>query len=776
MSGWANLWALAPILTFGFGLLALRKGGETWSGAVARGAVLWALLAWGGSNLLGLFGELRPGPLRVFWFCALLTTVLVARRSAGRREGAGGGPSIQTWEWPLAIGVGGLIGFTAVIAAVAPPATVDVLSYHLPRQLMWLQNGSLEHFPTLNDRMLMMPPLAEVIGLQFLALTGDDHWVNLPQWAAYTGLPLLMIAAVRRLGGGNAGAWLGAWWTVTLPMAYHEATGAKNDLMGAFWLMVVLLEVLRVRVERNGTREGFWLGGAVAVALLTKSTAFLFLPPLAVAWVWLRRRERGGFGAWSKLGVATLVVLLMTGPFFIRNLAWYGAPLGVHRAEDGGQQANSRVGPGVVASNLLRNATLHLAGPFPGWNEALEAWVREAHRGWGLDVDDPETTLWVTKYQVGYAPDAETEAGAPVQALLLALALVAVWRRRFAGPVQGLALVVLAIGLAYLLVLKWQPWGARLQLPLFVVGMTLTAVVAARSFPRWLPMGLIAGFVLGGVAWWPSRETRLRPWKTHPTIFEVSRDLGRQRNLPALVGRDRRVVDLIREAGLRETVLLSIHDCVYPLMRLVRREVPEFRFSGGRGDAPESFLVCEYFKPLELTRTWKDGTTYRLVGDESGDGLYLREDLVRRLGWEGRLPAVAGWTGQRGLNLAISGEWLESPQLVWRQLEGPVVELDFHSDEESTFGVGLTICKGQARGMELSALVGGEVVGTSAELKGPSVRVDWEFFVPVRPGWNRIELRAGEHDWNEMVFTRIQIAPLRVPLPGRRDTPANAQP
>lgn len=761
MNGWENLWALVPIATFGLVVAGMRRGGETWSGVVARAAVLWVLLAWSGANLLGLFAALRPGPLRIFWLVAAGSAFFWARSRAGGRARAAG-PVAPGWEWPLVAGVLVLLGLTGLVAAVAPPATVDVLSYHLPRQLMWLQNGSLGFFSTLNDRMLMMPPLAEVVGVQFLGITGDDRWVNLPEWAAYAMLPVLAVGVVRRLGGGTAGGWLAAWLILTLPMAYHEATSAKNDLLGAFWFTVVLLEVLRARAGGGWWRDGLWLGGAAGAALLTKSTAFLFLPPLAVAAAWAWRRSGGHSRLWRTAGPALVAVLLVTGPFFARNVAWYGTPLGMHRAEDGGQQANARVDPGVVASNLLRNATLHLAGPFPGWNERLEGAVRAVHGVLGLDADDPATTLWITKYDVAYSPGEETEAGAPVQALVILLVMAAVWRVRSAAPARWLAVVVVAMILAYALVLKWQPWGARLQLPVFVAGSLLAAVVVARLAPRRTAVWLAAGFVIGCVAWWPARETRLRPWRTSPTVFEVGRDPGRQRQLTALTSRDRRVVELIKQAGLRETVLLSVHDSVYPLMRALRREVPEFRFVVDRAAAPESLLVCEYFRPLELTRTWFDGTRYRLVGDEAGDGLFLREDILKRVGWEDRVPAVAGWSRQSGLNMAISGEWPETPQLVWRQLAGPVAHVYFTADQDDQFWVGLTVVKGRPRSMDLSVRVNGREAGKSDGMEGAAERVDWDFRVPVRRGVNEVELRAAEGDWGEMIFTRVQISPRRI--------------
>jgi hypothetical protein len=97
VNGWENLWALVPIATFGLVVAGMRRGGETWSGVVARAAVLWVLLAWSGANLLGLFAALRPGPLRIFWLVAAGAAFFWARsRARGRARAAG--PVASGWE------------------------------------------------------------------------------------------------------------------------------------------------------------------------------------------------------------------------------------------------------------------------------------------------------------------------------------------------------------------------------------------------------------------------------------------------------------------------------------------------------------------------------------------------------------------------------------------------------------------------------------------------------------------------------------------------------
>src|SRR5688500_4309031 len=61
---------------------------------------------------------------------------------------------------------------TGVGAFVTSPRNWDVLSYHLPRQVYWAQQGHVGLLPTNDVRMPTMPPLAEYIGVQLMILSG----------------------------------------------------------------------------------------------------------------------------------------------------------------------------------------------------------------------------------------------------------------------------------------------------------------------------------------------------------------------------------------------------------------------------------------------------------------------------------------------------------------------------------------------------------------------------------------------------------------------------
>jgi hypothetical protein len=173
-----QLWGALPLIAFGGWVVAQQAGGRNWTESLMRVIPWWAGAVWVLSNGLGLFGALNPGALRFAWIVLAVAALVQARSACKRRVvvAAVCEPApFRAFERVLMAASVVLIVIALVTAVMAPPSTVDVLNYHGPRQLMWLQQGSLAHFLTVNDRQLMMPPLAEVIDLQFLALTGGDY-------------------------------------------------------------------------------------------------------------------------------------------------------------------------------------------------------------------------------------------------------------------------------------------------------------------------------------------------------------------------------------------------------------------------------------------------------------------------------------------------------------------------------------------------------------------------------------------------------------------------
>jgi hypothetical protein len=437
----------------------------------------------------------------------------------------------------------------------------------------------------------MMPPLAEMIQAHALLLSGGDQWANLPQWLAY-GIGIIAVSLIaRELGGSPRTQWLAALVFATVPMAWHEASSPKNDLLVALWLSLLALYALRL--ARPGPRPVVeWLaaGTALGLALATKSTALVFcLPMLALV----------ARAAWTAPRCAALFVVTALVPFAphaLRNFEWYGTPLGIHRAEDGGAQEIAVPGIRETASNLVRNATLHLATPSLDVNRCIHAAVVRAHAWLGIDSNDPRTTLWMLRYGVDWGPRDEMIAGAPAHLLLgLAACLMLILRGPRVGTKMALALVAGAGMILYCIVLKWQPAGARLHMPSFMLLAPVIAAVADTLGSR--AIGFAACICVLG--WLPSIETSDRPLWSAPQIWAASRWENYFRFHPPEAARQDACVRALLAAKISSLQVVTRHGFPWPLMRRWQLEAgPAANFWGTLPQsarvAPDGILVLDH--------------------------------------------------------------------------------------------------------------------------------------------------------------------------------------
>jgi hypothetical protein len=473
---------LLPAAFFALTALAIRAR----DGGDSREALLAAAVTTGGlglllSELLGAVHAFRRGPLAIAWaLCALGALVSLARRRRPNGRPAAGDPALERFEVGLLAGLS-LVGAAVALTAVASaPNNWDSLTYHLPRALHWVQGASLAHYPTHVMRQLSLAPGAEIAVAQGLLLTGSLRLAALVQTLAWLGCIVAASLVARDLGAGRRGEIFAAVFAGTLPMAVLQASSTQNDLVVGLWLLAFVHFAFRAVERPSGAALWLAAGGSLGLALATKATAFLYAAPF-VLWILyaLWRRCRAPWRA--LLSASALVVLLNAGPW-LRNLALFGSPLGGDHGA-----VNEALTPAVVLSNLARTAALELTAPSTAWNGALESAVRRLHAALGILPDDPRSTWKGAEFRVparlsGAGPaDAdeslfamlhEDQAGNPLHLVLAAAAAAVVLSRADLQRRPGLLACLSCVAgglLLFCAVLKWQPWNARLVLPLFLL-------------------------------------------------------------------------------------------------------------------------------------------------------------------------------------------------------------------------------------------------------------------------------------------------------------------
>lgn len=402
-------------------------------------------------------------------------------------------------------GVAAYATLTLLVAVMAQPNTWDSMTYHLPRVMHWVQNGSVAHYPTHITRQLWISPGAEFALLQLQLLSGADGWANLVQWFSLIGCVVGASLLAKDLGADLRGQVFAAAACISIPMAVLQATSTQTDLVVALWLVCFAHFSLRL-IYRPAWPATLCVGAALALAVLTKGTAFFFAPPLGV-WlvVSLARSLR-----WSALK-HLLVIGLMVGAVNVghwgRNFVVFGDPV----TTDGIAMANEVHGWRATASNVVRNAALHLRTGSPDFNAGVEARVRELHALLGFDVNDGRTTFLGTRFGIPGRLYNEGLDGNPLHFLLIACAAITVLSSGALRRSRGLVAYATSWLVAFLLfcwVLKWQPYHSRLHTPLFILLAPVVALALARWRPRWLGTGVMLAMLLHSVPWLLYNATR----------------------------------------------------------------------------------------------------------------------------------------------------------------------------------------------------------------------------------------------------------------------------
>ena len=411
------------------------------------------------------------------------------------------------------VGLGGIAvvlliaGFLAVTGGIS---TNDALDYHLPRVMHWIQDGSVGFYPTAVSRQLNLNPWAEYAITQFMILGGGDAWANLIQWFALGGSAVGVSLIARELGSSPCGQVFAAIFAVTIPMAVLQGSTAQNDLAEAFWVVVLVYWVLRLRNASPASRTaivrpvpvGLAIGAALGLAILTKTTGYVFALPFLLWLVPIALRRFRWRAVPFGLAAGGLALALNLGQY-LRNNALYGSPLGPGQesppGQDWGRYTNDVFSLSTLFSNTVRYLALNIG--LPDRSAAQTTAVADFLARFGIDANDPGTTWAGQLFNIAAPHTNEDGAGnllhlALIGVLLVAILVVPALRR---APVLLYAASTVLGFLFFALLLKWSPWSTRLYLTTFVLFAPVAGLAFGLFRRQWLPRLATVVLLVGAI-------------------------------------------------------------------------------------------------------------------------------------------------------------------------------------------------------------------------------------------------------------------------------------
>ncbi len=476
--------------------------------AYLRGAVFFGTVTVAITETLSPFHLLNRGTLATAWILVLAYAIWSRYKSTPVRIRA------SLPDVLLLVVIATILVTLAVIALKSPPNSTDAMAYHLPRVVFWGQQHSVQFFATPYLNQIMLQPFAEYLMLQTYILSGGDHFINLVQWFGCLTSIIAVAAIAKQFGAALRGQLLAALFCATLPNGILQATGAKNDYVLAAWMSSAAYFLMRAP---NGDRVDTVLSGlALGLAMGTKGTAYLFAPGLIAAIVIPARKWWCAHP--TSIPLFVIFALAPNVPQYVRNLDLSGSPLGFDSAQGDGKYRwrNEVFGWRATVSNCLRHTSEQLGARSSRWNQGLYDIAVYSHKKLGLDANDPATTWPGSLFQPPRNANHETNAPNRWHFVILALCFLLL---PFRSPRLFLYLCGLIAGFVLFCVyLKWQPFMARMFLPLFVL-----ACPAVSIFRPKLVQFALAVFLLNNAKPY-LLENWVRPLKGPHSLFRTSRD------------------------------------------------------------------------------------------------------------------------------------------------------------------------------------------------------------------------------------------------------------
>jgi len=597
---------LVPLLCFALLLAMIHRRVEfdlarDWRITFITAAVAWGLSVLLLTELLSALGSVSRPTLIVGWAVLAAVVALAARPPAEHaRANSAGTMRASFLDSPLdrtvAATAAAIVAALAILSIVAPPNTWDSMTYHMGRVAHWAQNHSISHYPTTISRQLYLTPWAEYAVLHFQLLTGGDRWANLVQWMAMVGSAIGASFLTSLLGGSRSAQLSAAAIVVAIPMGILQATSTQTDYATAFWVVsFASFSMLLMRAPADPPRGLTILAGvALGLAMATKATTLPFALPFIVWLITWSVRQRA-LRRVTALAVIGVVAASMSVGHYWRNQMDFGRMLGPDI--DVNQYSNETHSPSAIASNVIRNIALHVPTPLSTVNRISLRTVARVHSFLGIDMSDPRTTFEGERFDIGKPRYHEDLAGNFVHAGLLIFSLaVMVAFPRDDSDRRAYALALAAGFLTFSYLLKWQPWGSRLQMPFFVLGAPLIALTLWQLLRPNTARAVTALVLLASLPWVLFNESRMlvpRPsrsvlWDRNArTVFNTSRRDMYFRNRPELAEPYEAAAQKIEAAGCREVgLVIGSDDYEYPFWVLLDQPQGSRRLSHDMSHAP----------------------------------------------------------------------------------------------------------------------------------------------------------------------------------------------
>jgi 4-amino-4-deoxy-L-arabinose transferase-like glycosyltransferase len=388
---------------------------------------------------------------------------------------------------------------------------------------------------------------------------------------------------VASLGGRTRAQGLAVLTILLLPVAFFEASNAKNDIILSLFVLFPFTAGFRLWLGHFKPDLPLLLTAALAagLAVATKGTAVVFLLPSAILIAAACLQHRAGRILLLALLPGLMLALLPPLPQMVRNQLLFHSPAGPNL-----HHGNLSHHPADVLNVAIRNIGGQFTCDSSAWNRRLESTTRILLKELRLNPDDPATTFEGQTFHLPYFAGLEDIVPAQVQTLLLILLPIAFLFPSLRRRPGFIPLFICTYGslLLFCLIFRWQPWQSRLLIPSYFMAAPLIGVMLDQLRPSWLVLVVTFAELL-------SLRPHLvyagqRPLLGGHSIFRMSRDEQMSRMMP---GRLQELAELVSELRKAPPSVIQIDGGateIYGLLRALQIGIPATILHSGSAEHP----------------------------------------------------------------------------------------------------------------------------------------------------------------------------------------------
>ena len=446
--------------------ICVRASEQDRTGAgVALVVCCFAVFVFASTEILSLFHGITQTNIRILWLFLFLT-VLAAGFFFVRKK------IFPHFDFSparcfLCIVAAGWLFYLGYLALRTVPSNWDSMTYHMARVANWIQNQSVDYYPTNIQRQLYSPVFSEYVILHLCLLFGNDVTANLVQYTSFLLILYFLWDILKKTGFSDRAAFFADVLFATMPMAIAESMTTQVDLVGCMWLLlfidlvIELVSLEQLHILSVHLRIVLACAVAIAFGYLTKSNVcFLMIPFLA--WLLIRcigRRDDVKVLCFYTI-FAAAVILLFVAPTFIRNYNYTGDILA------SSYMSGILVGtvkPHYLLVNIYKNFALLAATD--STKELITSFGQSFAGLMGIDINAPEISVtggFSENLHVSYHHDTANNPFVAwfFLAAVIVLLILFILKKEIKNKVFiGVCLITVVAGLSSL---RYQVWGSRL--------------------------------------------------------------------------------------------------------------------------------------------------------------------------------------------------------------------------------------------------------------------------------------------------------------------------